>query len=96
MSYYYSTSKDTCEDDLIGIKETITQGIVDSMGALVNGNDVGAVKTDDLKAEGFYIVKFTSIPFTLQENMEMNKQLIKKVSLVCVAEYTSPAQRGSL
>ena len=66
------------------------------MGAMVNENNFGAVNTNDPKAKGFYIVKFTSLPYTLQENIKVDNDLIKEGSLVCEAEYMSPAQEGSL
>ena len=66
------------------------------MGAMVNENNFGAVNTNDPKAKGFYIVKFTSFPYTLQENIEVDNNLSKEGSLVCKAEYMSPAQKGSL
>eukprot|EP00957_Ditylum_brightwellii_P180175 13724417-Ditylum_brightwellii.AAC.1 len=66
------------------------------MGAMVNENNFGAVNKNDPKAKGFYIVKFTSLPYTLKENIEVDNDLIKDGSLVCKAEYMSPAHRGLL
>eukprot|EP00957_Ditylum_brightwellii_P131612 10037531-Ditylum_brightwellii.AAC.1 len=57
------------EDDLIEIQESIIEGIADNMGAMVNENNFGAVNTNDPKGEGFYIVKFHSLPYTAQENI---------------------------
>eukprot|EP00957_Ditylum_brightwellii_P019386 1462322-Ditylum_brightwellii.AAC.1 len=63
------------------------------MGAMVNENNFGAVNTNDPNTEGFYIFKFTSLPYTLQENIEVDNDLIKEGSLICEAEYMSPAHR---
>eukprot|EP00957_Ditylum_brightwellii_P113269 8636896-Ditylum_brightwellii.AAC.1 len=89
----FNASKDTGDDDLIEIQERIIKGIADSMSAIVNGNNFGAVNTSDPKTEGFYIVKFASLPYTLQENLEVDNGLIKEGLLVCEAEYMSPAHR---
>eukprot|EP00957_Ditylum_brightwellii_P062277 4725663-Ditylum_brightwellii.AAC.1 len=66
------------------------------MSAMVNVNNFGAVNTNDPKAKGFYNVKFTSLLYTQQENIVLDKYLIKEGSLVCEEEYMSPAQKGSL
>eukprot|EP00957_Ditylum_brightwellii_P172912 13164217-Ditylum_brightwellii.AAC.1 len=63
------------------------------MGAMVNENNFGAVHTDNPKTKGFYVVKFTQLPHTLQENIEVDNDLIKERSLVCEAKYMSPAHR---
>eukprot|EP00957_Ditylum_brightwellii_P049359 3744876-Ditylum_brightwellii.AAC.1 len=63
------------------------------MGAMVNENNFGAVNINDPKTKGFYIVKFTSLPYTLQENTEVDNDLIKAGSLVCEAENMSLAHR---
>eukprot|EP00957_Ditylum_brightwellii_P002029 156295-Ditylum_brightwellii.AAC.1 len=89
----FNASKDTGDDDLIEIQESLIQGIADNMGAMVNDNNFGAVDTSDPNTEGFYIVKFTSLYYTLQENIEVDNDLIKEESLVCEAEYMSPAHR---
>eukprot|EP00957_Ditylum_brightwellii_P151034 11500640-Ditylum_brightwellii.AAC.1 len=57
------------------------------MDAMVNENIFGAVNTSDPKTEGFYIVKCTSLSYTLQENFEVYDDLIKEGSHVCEAEY---------
>eukprot|EP00957_Ditylum_brightwellii_P070261 5337625-Ditylum_brightwellii.AAC.1 len=59
---------------------------------MVNENNFGTVNTNDPKAEVFYIVIFTSLPYTLQENIVAENDLVKEGSLVCEAEYMSPAQ----
>eukprot|EP00957_Ditylum_brightwellii_P200938 15317120-Ditylum_brightwellii.AAC.1 len=63
------------------------------MDALVNENNFGAVNTNDPKTKGFYVVKLTSLSYTLQENLEVDNDLIKEGSFVCEAEYMSPAHR---
>eukprot|EP00957_Ditylum_brightwellii_P144471 11004668-Ditylum_brightwellii.AAC.1 len=66
------------------------------MGAMVNENNVVVVNTNDPERKGFYIVKFTSHPYTLQGNIEVDNDLIEEGSLVCKAEYMSPTHKGSL
>eukprot|EP00957_Ditylum_brightwellii_P149433 11380224-Ditylum_brightwellii.AAC.1 len=89
----FDASEDTGDDDLIEIQESIIHGIADKMGAMVNESNFGAVNTNDPKTKRFYIVKLTSLPYTLQEIIEVDNDLIKKGSLVCEAEYMSPAHR---
>eukprot|EP00957_Ditylum_brightwellii_P147489 11231285-Ditylum_brightwellii.AAC.1 len=66
----FNASEDTGDDDLVEIQESIIQGIVDNMGAIVNENNFRAVNTNDPKTKGFHIVKLTSLPYILQENLE--------------------------
>eukprot|EP00957_Ditylum_brightwellii_P136077 10378144-Ditylum_brightwellii.AAC.1 len=89
----FNATEDTGVDDLIEIQESIIQGIADNMGAMVNMNNFGAVNTNDPRAKEFYIVKFTSLPYTSQENNVSDNDLIKAETLVCEAEYMSPAQK---
>eukprot|EP00957_Ditylum_brightwellii_P077130 5861602-Ditylum_brightwellii.AAC.1 len=63
------------------------------MAGMMNENNFEAVNTSDPKAKGFYIVKFTSLPYTAQDNIEVDNDLIKEGSLVCKADYMSPAQK---
>ena len=37
-----------------------------NMGDMVNQNSYGAINVDEPKAEGFYVVQFTSMPYILQ------------------------------
>jgi hypothetical protein len=92
----FNATEDTGDDDLIEIQESIIQGIADDMAGMVNENNFGAVNTNDPETKGFYIVKFTSLPYTSQENIVLDNELIKEGSLVCEVEYMSPAQEGSL
>eukprot|EP00957_Ditylum_brightwellii_P134078 10222006-Ditylum_brightwellii.AAC.1 len=60
----FNASKDTEDDDLREIQESIIQGIADNITAMVTENNFRAVNTSDPKAKGFYIVKFPSLPYT--------------------------------
>eukprot|EP00957_Ditylum_brightwellii_P199366 15196263-Ditylum_brightwellii.AAC.1 len=77
----FNASQDTGDDDLIEVQDSIIQGIADNMGVMVNENDFGAVNTNDPEAKGFCIVKFTSLSYTLQENIEVDNVLLKEGSL---------------
>eukprot|EP00957_Ditylum_brightwellii_P053525 4056139-Ditylum_brightwellii.AAC.1 len=90
---FFNASKDSGDDGLIEIQDSIIQGVADNMGAMVSENNFGAVNTNNPKAKGFCIVKFTSLPYALQENIEVDNDLIKEGSIVCEAEYMSLAHR---
>jgi hypothetical protein len=78
----FNASEDTGDDDLIEIQERIIQCIADNKGAMVNENNFGAVNTNDPKTKGFYIVKFTSLPYILQENIKVDNDLFNQNILV--------------
>eukprot|EP00957_Ditylum_brightwellii_P179226 13653827-Ditylum_brightwellii.AAC.1 len=93
----FNATENTEDDDLIEIQESIIQYIADNMGATVNENNFGAVNTNDPKARGFYIVKFTSLPYTLLENIDVDNDLIKEGSLVVNSiSYKRKEKHGSL
>eukprot|EP00957_Ditylum_brightwellii_P051956 3941073-Ditylum_brightwellii.AAC.1 len=55
------------------------------MGAMVNENNFGAVNTNNPKAKGFYIVKFTSLPYLLTAQLD-KKCPIRGVGELSVAK----------
>ena len=59
----------------------------------MNGN--GAISDNDEAANNFYIVFFTSVPYTLQEYVESYGIQLASGYLVCNAIYTSPGRNKS-
>jgi hypothetical protein len=86
----------TTEDDLQDIHRTILSSIASNIAATITERSYGAVNTIDPNTQGFYIVKFMSTPYSLQQDMNVNGDCISSGELVCDAEYLSPAQLGSL
>jgi hypothetical protein len=87
--------KDSTEGDLEEIHHTILTSIASNIAATVAESSYGAVNTEDPQTDGFYIVKFISSPYTLQNDVEVNGDRISSGTLVCDAEYLSPAFKGS-
>ena len=63
---------------------------------MVNQHNYGEINIDEPKAEGFYVVQFTSIPYKLQYSIEVNDDTITEVTLLCDAKYMSTTQENSL
>ena len=61
------------------------------MAEKINIGGHGAFGTEDENADGYYIVKWTSVPYTLQEDVELTEFTpairIKAGELVCDADY---------
>jgi len=87
--------KDTNEDDLEQMHHTILTSIASNIAATIAESSYGAVNTEDPQTDGYYIVKFISSPYTLQNDVVVNGDRISSGMLVCDAEYLSPAFKGS-
>ena len=59
----------------------------------VNGN--GAISANDEAENKFYIVWFTSAPYTLQEYVESDGNQLASGDLVCNTIYTFPGRNKS-
>ena len=57
---------------------------------LVQVNGYGAISVNDKAANNFYIVNFTSIPYTPQEDVEPYGNQLASGDIVCNAIYKSP------
>ena len=62
---------------------------------IVNQHDYGIINIYDPDSEGFYLVQFISISFTLQDTIYIKGDIINEWSLVCDAKYTIPEQECS-
>jgi len=49
----------------------LLEGVMEMMAETVKANQYGAFSTEDEDADGYYIVKWTSDPYTLQEDVEL-------------------------
>jgi hypothetical protein len=87
---------DNSEEDMDDIHQMILNSIAGQMAATIEKNSFGVVNTDDQRTDGFYVIKFLSKAYTLQEDITVNDELLKSGTLVCDAEYQSQAQPGSL
>ena len=78
----------------------VLEGVKERMAELVKPNKCGAFSTEDEDADGYYIVMWTSDPYTLQEDVELAEYTpamkIKAGELVCDAEYYNPVRGARL
>lgn len=91
----FQFGKDTTEDDLEQMHHTILTSIASNIASTIAESSYGAVNTEDPQTDGYYIVKFISSPYTLQNDVVVNGDRISSGMLVCDAEYLSPAFKGS-
>ena len=59
-------------------------------------NGYVAIAANDEAANNFDISRFTSVPYTLQENLESDGNQLASGDLVCNVIYTSPVRNKSL
>ena len=91
----FITYSNTCEDDIEELHKSILINISDKMGTFVTEYTYGAVNTNDSRTDGFYIVKFLSRPYTLQQDETYDNEILKEGCLVSDAEYLTPAMKDS-
>ena len=87
--------EDTDLDELNIIHQDILNSLAHNLASTITENSYGSVNTDDPQTEGFYIVMFTSEPYSLQEEINVHGDIINCGTLVCDAKYCSPAQINS-
>ena len=75
--------------DVIGgeIYEDINQTILDvnvtNIYWIIMGGKYDAIYTDDYSRHGYYIIKFSSYLYTLQEGLRVDGQVISSGEMVC-------------
>ena len=50
----------------------------------------GAIDADDYICRGYYIIIFSSFPYTLQEDLSIDGQVISSGEMVCDRNYYFP------
>ena len=83
-----STSSDTFDE----IYQVVLDGISDNMASLIESGKYGAINTNDTSTNGFYVIKFTSRAYTLQENTIIYGKIITSGELVAKAKYLCSIQ----
>ena len=89
-------TNDCSEDDIKNLHNDVLAHIGSNMGSYVSECSFGAVNTNDTRTEGFYIVRFTSFPYTLQDDEYVDNEVLTGGSIVCDAVYYEPARENSL
>ena len=65
------------------IIRTILDGNVVNMSLIIMEGKYCAIDTDDSSCHGYYIIKFSSSPYTLQEDLIIDGQVIYSGEMVC-------------
>ena len=55
----------------------------------------GAIDTDDSSCHGYCIIKFSSSPYTLQSDLNIDGQVISSGEMVCEGKYFFPININS-
>ena len=80
--------------------EEVLAGITETMAEQITPEKYGAFSTLDEDADGYYVIKFTSAAYTLQQDVELPEYtpalVLKAGELVCDAEYFNKVGGASL
>ena len=69
------------------IHQMVLDGISDNMYSLVQSGKYGSIKTADTITNGFYVIKFISESYRLQNNTRIDGKIISAGELVFQAQY---------
>ena len=61
-----------------------------NMSSIIMEGNYGAIDADDYLCNGYYIIKFSSSPYTLQADMSIDGQVIYSGEMVCEVSYYFP------
>ena len=67
------TNKTTTLEEFDAVHKVLLDGIGDNMSELVQNGKYGAIYTKYPTTMGYYVVKFLSEPYTLQDNKTVEK-----------------------
>ena len=88
--------KQTPKIEFDKIHALIIPGMSTNKAEIVKVNGYGDI-ADNYEAENnFYIVRFTYVPYALQEDVESDGNQLASGDLVCNVIYTSPVRNKSL
>ena len=66
-----------------------------NMYLIISEGKYGAIDTDDYLCHGYYIIKFSSSPYTLQADLIIDGQVISYGKVVCEVTYFFPISINS-
>jgi hypothetical protein len=93
------TATDGCDSDEVDLANTvILENITTIMAENIEVGSIGAFQTEDDNADGYYLVQFTSEPYTLQEATLLTEYepplQLEEGELVCEATYFEKVPRA--
>jgi hypothetical protein len=87
-------NKGSPDEDLDDVHAVVLKGMTETTMEQIEIDGYGAVSTDDPKTAGYYIVRFTTGPYTLQsDHIAENGDVYKTGELVCDAVFTAPVTK---
>ncbi len=85
-------------DDICKAKITVLYGIATSVAESICEGSFGAFLTDDKESDGYYVVQWTSDPYTLQNSVQLEEYKpplhLEAGELVCKARYLHKVPRA--
>ena len=72
------------------INQTVIHGNVVNISLIITKVKYGALDTDDSSCHGCYIIKFYSMPYTLQADLSIDGQVISSGKIVYEGTYFFP------
>jgi hypothetical protein len=85
--------KDCDEADIVAARQEVLVGITSKIAESISEGGFGAVMTEDESTHGYYVVNWTSNPYTLQVDQDDG---YSAGDLVCEANYLNPVGRARL
>ena len=64
-------------------------GVLNNTARTIQVVSIGAIDADNRHSHGYYMVEFTSFPYTLKENKNMYGKLIESVDILSSVRYFS-------
>ena len=77
------------------VNKAVLDGITANMSSLVKAGHYGAMNCNDPQVGNYYIIKFLSDPYTLQNEITVDGQILKDGELVADACYLTQIRQGS-
>ena len=66
-----------------------------NMSLIIMEGKYGAIDTDDSSCHGYYIIKFSSSPYTLQTYLRIDVQVVSSAEILCEGTYFFPININS-
>ena len=86
----------TDEEDYKHINLTILDGNMMNMSLIIVEGNYSDIDDDDYTCHGYYIIIFSSYPFTIQADLSVDDQVIYSGEMVCKGTYFSNQYQFSL
>ena len=66
-----------------------------NMYLIIREGKYGAIDTDDYSCHGYYIIRFSSLPYNLQAELSIDGQVISSEKTLCEGTYFFPISINS-